>query len=216
MDGRFGVLPIVLPVGRVTRSRGHLSDVEARPGWMTARPETVTPGLTPRPSPATPPKHMLPFIRRIASFFRPDDGQLPYESRRTLLTDAEARFYKALCEAVGNRYRIAVKPRLADLVTCPDDLWRAGYGRAIAQKHVDFVLCDPADDRMLITMVVELDDRSHRRKRTRERDAFVDQVLRSCGIPIVRVPVATRYEARELVAALGTGGDRSACDQEKE
>ena len=57
---------------------------------------------------------MLPFIHRIARFFRTDDGQLPHESRGTLLTDAEARFYKALREAVGNRYRIAVKARFAD------------------------------------------------------------------------------------------------------
>jgi hypothetical protein len=46
--------------------------------------------------------------------------------------------------------------------------------------------------------VIELDDRSHQRDKTKERDAFVDAVLARAGIPIVRIAAAATYKEREL------------------
>ena len=93
-----------------------------------------------------------------------------------------------LCEQLA-------KVRLADLVTVPPDAWHE-YGRPISGRHLDFVLVDA--ETTAIQLVVELDDRSHEKRDRRERDAFVDAVLASAGVPVVRVRAAARYDAKEI------------------
>lgn len=70
-------------------------------------------------------------------------GDLPYRRRGPLLARGEAALYRVLRKAVAERYQIAFKARLADLVTCSEAAWEKGFGHFIACQHVDFVLCDP-------------------------------------------------------------------------
>ena len=48
-----------------------------------------------------------------------------------------------------------------------------------------------------VLLVVELDDWTHQRA-GRRRDVLVDVVLRSAGVPIVRVKAAARYNTGEI------------------
>jgi hypothetical protein len=53
-------------------------------------------------------------------------------------------------------------------------------------------------------LAVELDDASHRTEKTKQRDAFVDNVFAAAKLPLVRVPAARGYvtdELREMVTA---------------
>lgn len=88
------------------------------------------------------------------------------------------------------------KVRLADVVTCSESGWRDGLGAAIAQKHLDFVLCDPQTLRFV--MAIELDDRSHERPERRRRDRFVDQVLAQAGVRLLRFRARSRYCTDEM------------------
>ena len=45
---------------------------------------------------------------------------------------------------------------------------------------------------------VELDDASHENKPNRENDMLKDAVLESINLPLIRVPVASRYDRRRL------------------
>lgn len=63
-------------------------------------------------------------------------------------------------------------------------------------KHVDFVVCDRA--RVCPILVIELDDRSHQRDKVQVRDAFIDEVFRSVGLPILRVKAARAYDVLDL------------------
>lgn len=123
---------------------------------------------------------------------------MPYQSR-PLFSAAEARFLEALRRAVGERADVYAKVRVADLVKVEDGVRGRDFFRAfnaIACKHVDYVLCDPASHAVLC--VIELDDRSHERRDRQERDAFVDAVMQAAAVPIVHVPVQARYPANEL------------------
>jgi hypothetical protein len=140
-------------------------------------------------------------LRRLRRVFAdPLPGAWPYVAWKTLLTNTEGTFYHALREAVGGRYAVAMKVRLADVVTCKDNVWALGYGRLIAQKHIDFVLCDPDTSRILLA--IELDDRSHDHPKRRARDVFVNQALQVAGVPLLRVPAAACYDACSLRRAI--------------
>jgi hypothetical protein len=132
----------------------------------------------------------------------------PYE-RAEFLSAAERSFLGALELALGARYRVFAKVRLADVIKTRQGL--GGRRRHIAfnqiiQKHVGFVLCDPAT--LVVVAVVELDDLSHASARQRERDQWKDEALKAAAIPVVRFPAARGYVTRELVegieATLGT------------
>lgn len=127
-----------------------------------------------------------------------------YRQRDGLLTPTEGEFYRALRTGVGERWHIVTKVRLADLVApLPGREWQTAWNR-IAVKHVDFALCEP--DTLHPRLVIELDDRSHRRPDRIERDAFVDRVFAEAALPILHVPVRRTYDpwglAGQIVAIL--------------
>lgn len=127
--------------------------------------------------------------------------RLPYRRRRAMLSAGELAFYQVLVAAVRGRWTISVKPRLADVIWCPPSLWRAAAGARVSQKHLDFVLYDPETTEVVVA--VELDDRSHERRARRERDAFVDEVLRACRVGLLRVRAAASYDTIELEQRIG-------------
>lgn len=136
------------------------------------------------------------------NFADPIPGAFPYRASASLVTKNEMHFYSALLRAVGAEFTVAPKVRLADIITCQEKAWPLGYGRLIAQKHIDFLLCDPANLR--VVLAIELDDRSHARPERRLRDLFVDRALEAAGVPLVRVRVARSYDPRDIKHVLST------------
>lgn len=126
---------------------------------------------------------------------------LPYTSRRSLLSDGELRFFSALHQAVGERWGISIKTRLADVILCPENLWKTPHGRRLSQKHVDFVLYDRAS--ASIAVAIELDDKSHERADRVKRDAFLDQALAAADVLLLRVVVSRRYRPASIRRYLG-------------
>jgi len=125
---------------------------------------------------------------------------MPYSNRQTLLSRGEMAFHGPLLEAVAGKYLIMCKVRLADIITCSQTDWRRGWGGAIAQKHIDFVLCDPVTTRFILA--IELDDRSHDRPERRRRDAFVDQVMTGAGVRLIRFQARAHYCVPTLAKAI--------------
>ena len=113
-------------------------------------------------------------------------------TRANLLTPGETAFFSALVRAVPPTHRVFAKPRLADLVMPVS----GGFDQQIAMKHVDFILFNRTTT--AVDLVIELDDKSHRRADRAARDAFVDHVLLSATIPVLRVPVAQAYDPIDL------------------
>lgn len=105
-----------------------------------------------------------------------------YEAR-SVLTHNEMRNYRTLNDAAYRKgYSISTKMRLADLVKPRNEPQYMARFRKISQYHVDFVVLD---NQMRVKAVIELDDSSHDTEKRKERDAFVDELLRDCGIRII-------------------------------
>ena len=110
---------------------------------------------------------------------------LPYRSK-PVLSPWERKALPGLLRQLPAGCHLCPQVRLADLlaVTIGDPSARQTALNRVACKSVDFVVVDVASGEALL--VVELDDRSHARPDRQARDAFVNEVLRVAGIPIVR------------------------------
>lgn len=148
--------------------------------------------------------YVIGFVVLLAFvFFLASSEGLPYTRHEKLFSAAERNFYFALKAAVGNRYTIFGKVRVADLVKVTrktND--KRGYRALarIAQKHVDYVLCDP--NTLAIVCVVELNDSTHNRKDRIERDHFIGAVFKHIGLPIAWVKARAAYETQTIASAI--------------
>lgn len=127
---------------------------------------------------------------------------LPYRIRDDFLSPAELSFHHVLRAAVGDWAVICSKVSLADLFYAKTGSHKVNtsYTNRIARKHVDFLLCDPQSLKPLLG--IELDDSTHSRAARKRRDDFVDQVFAAAGLPLLRQPVQSAYDVRELGSAL--------------
>lgn len=126
-----------------------------------------------------------------------------YERRSALLTPAERSFFGVLEQALAKQRRVFAQVRMADVLVPRVGVSRAARWRAfnaVAQKHIDFVVCDR--DTLEIHCLVELDDGSHRSSDRRKRDAFLDRVCASARLPLLRFPASAGYSVRSVRAAL--------------
>lgn len=115
------------------------------------------------------------------------DPEFPYIAR-DVLTDAEKQLYHFMKENICQKEKIEIfiKVRVADLidvntkaVKSRDALWK------ITNKHVDFLVCERNTLEPLC--VIELDDYTHNNDEAIQRDLFVMQSLRVCGIETARI-----------------------------
>lgn len=140
---------------------------------------------------------LLPFLRRNGKTV---SETLPYRLRDDFLSPAELSFYKVLSSVLGTHFAIQSKVRLADVFFVARPNENVAYFNRIAQRHLDFLVCDPATMKPLIG--IELDDSSHQREGGQERDGFVDSVFQTAQLPLLRFPVQREYSPRELAAQI--------------
>lgn len=118
---------------------------------------------------------------------------LPYYKKKYLLTKAEKNFYNVLEKAICDEdFYICPKVRLADIIYISGTKNRQKYFNKIQSKHIDFLLC--SKQYLNPVLAIELDDSSHNRTDRIDRDRFVDNALKSAGLPIFRVKVSYSYD----------------------
>jgi hypothetical protein len=126
-----------------------------------------------------------------------------YVRQKTLFSQSEMAFLRALEGVVGVEDRIYAKVRMCDVVT-PNGMtgtrrwWRAFT--KVSSKHLDYVLVDRQTG--TIKLAIELDDKSHHQDRRKVRDAFVNRACAQAGVTLLRIPAAGRYDRDELRAQL--------------
>lgn len=118
-----------------------------------------------------------------------DLNKLPYK-KCYLLTKNEWYFYKRLkniCDK--NNLHIIAKVRFADLVEIDkakiDKNEYIKYFNKINKKHVDFVLCNP--ENLKVIALIELDDNSHKNNERINRDKFIDEVCKITDYKIIHI-----------------------------
>lgn len=120
----------------------------------------------------------------------------PSAPAASLLSKGELAFYLPLCDVVAGRFVVQVKPSLVDVLQARND---PRFAR-MAALHVDFLLCDPAT--LQPRLVIELDDRSHRRRGRSAADRWKEQLLNEKGIPLIRQWCLPAYDVAALRAAI--------------
>lgn len=145
---------------------------------------------------------LKPYTRKDWTITRMEEDaeELPYRVKDNFLTPAELSFYHVLNSIVGSHLTVLSKVRLIDLfyVARPNENY--SYRGKIAQKHVDFVLCQPKT--MTPIAGIELDDSSHQREDRQERDEFVNKVFEAAELPLVRISAQRTYNTHEISALL--------------
>lgn len=129
---------------------------------------------------------------------------LPYRKKNFLMTKAEYNFDKILREAVAGNYEIERQVLLSKLVepTSENHIdFKTGREfnpdrSKIDKKTIDFVLFNKVG--YTPYLAIELDDSSHLRVDRKERDSFVEDVLSSVGIKLVRIKNAYTYNLSEI------------------
>ena len=117
--------------------------------------------------------------------------------KRYLLTKNEYSQYKKLKQyADSNNLLICPKVRLLDLIEPRrgDPKYKTFFYK-IQAKHVDFVICD---HNLYVKAILEIDDSSHDQENRKERDEFVDCILRDVGYAVIR----TRYITEDTLSTL--------------
>lgn len=108
----------------------------------------------------------------------------PYRAR-PILTKREYKFYLLLRKEAYKRHMIVCpKVGVKDLLEVTTRKQYMKYFRQIAQKHIDFVVCD---EDLHVLFAVELDDSSHDTKAARKRDVFKDRAFKAAGVPLKRI-----------------------------
>ncbi|BDU37148.1 DUF2726 domain-containing protein [Vibrio nigripulchritudo] len=125
-----------------------------------------------------------------------------YQPKKYLTTKAETSFYHALNNAVGDKYRVFSKVRIADVIAPKKGLynkkeWRIAFNQ-ISAKHFDYVLCCPKTLEILYT--VELDDASHQKPSRIKRDQLIEHACESAGVKLIRVPVSSGYNPENIAS----------------
>jgi hypothetical protein len=139
------------------------------------------------------------FVKLFTKGGQHKEKEYPYLKRDALFTAAERSFLSVLNEVVHGCCLVLGKVRLADVIRPADELARPDYIKAlnqIAQKRLDFVLCDPATTAVL--GVIELDDASPDNPLAKRRDALVDAALWAAGIHVLHLNAQTSYLPTEV------------------
>lgn len=102
-----------------------------------------------------------------------------------VLTNNEKSKFRALQNVAKNlNLLIFAKVRLADIIQPIDNSGnKKTLFNKIQSKHVDFLLCN---NNLETVCVIEIDDNSHEREDRKERDNFVDMILKDVGITTIR------------------------------
>jgi len=133
----------------------------------------------------------------------PPKPRCVYQQTYRLFSAAEWRFYLALQEATPELFVIFGKVRVADVLAPQKNSdrsqWQTSFNK-ISGKHFDFVLCEADSGRTVCG--IELNDRSHRHKKRRERDAFLQGACESARFPLLVIPAARDYDIHALTAKI--------------
>ena len=122
---------------------------------------------------------------------------LPYYKNNGFITNAELSFFKALEQAVGDRYYIFPQVNLASIVKVNArgrDWWR--YFGKISRKSIDFILAEKSS--CMPVVAIELDDSSHFEFARQKRDNFINRVFEKINLPILHISCKSGYNIVQL------------------
>ncbi len=125
-----------------------------------------------------------------------------YSRRDSVMTAAEAEFFRRLEEIVSDRYYVFPQQHLSSLLNHQiknGQSWKGALS-AIQRKSVDYVLADKTS--LQTIYAIELDDYTHDAEDRMKRDTQVETLFKSVGIPLVRLHDVQSLKDSDITNAL--------------
>lgn len=122
--------------------------------------------------------------------------RMPYALKKPFFQPSEGELLSLLQQAVGTRFLILCKVRVADVVEVTAVPRRGHWYQAvnrISAARFDFLLCDPQT--LEPRCAVEMEPSS-------EANAFVDELCQTIALPLVRLTPETARAYDRLCAAI--------------
>ena len=133
----------------------------------------------------------------IFSAFRPSQSGLRFRMK-PVLTENETEFFGRLLDALPNYHvfpQVAFRAILAPCSPSRSQNYLKEFN-SIGSKHCDFLVCEKGS--LKVVAIVELDDRTHDRK----KDMARDNITRSAGYNTIRFHSKNKPSLTEIKQAI--------------
>ncbi len=140
----------------------------------------------------------------LASRLNDNSFPFPFDSKPSVFTPAEKNFQNLLEQAMGYKYRIINRVKLADIVTIRNGVSNKASQNAVTNaegKYLDFVICER--DSMKLLGVIDLVDTQGKGYKIK-KDWFVSGALEAASIPHLRIKVKANYTLDEIRACINS------------
>lgn len=147
---------------------------------------------------------LIVIVGMLASRLNDNSFPFPFDRKTALFTPAEKNFQNLVEQAVGSRYRIINRVKLADIVSIRNGVSkRAGQTASnnAHSKYLDFVICER--DSMKMLGVIDLVDTQGKGYKVK-KDWFVSGALEAAAIPHIRIKVKANYTIDEIRACINS------------
>ncbi|TWX69284.1 DUF2726 domain-containing protein [Colwellia sp. C1TZA3] len=147
---------------------------------------------------------LIVIVGVLASRLNDNSFPFPFDRKTALFTPAEKNFQNLVEQAMGSRYRIINRVKLADIVSIRNGVSnRAGQTATnnANSKYLDFVICER--DSMKLLGVIDLVDTQGRGYKIK-KDWFVSGALEAAAIPHIRIKVKANYTIDEIRACINS------------
>ncbi|MGK2230854.1 MAG: hypothetical protein ACI92O_000012 [Colwellia sp.] len=147
---------------------------------------------------------LIVIVGMLASRLNDNSFPFPFDRKTALFTPAEKNFQNLVEQAMGSRYRIINRVKLADIVSVRNGVSkRAGQTASnnAHSKYLDFVICER--DSMKMLGVIDLVDTQGKGYKVK-KDWFVSGALEAAAIPHIRIKVKANYTIDEIRACINS------------
>jgi hypothetical protein len=141
---------------------------------------------------------LIVIVAMLASRLNDNSFPFPFDKKESLFTPAEKNFQNLLEQALGGKYRIINRVKLADLVTIRNGVSSRAGQTALTNaesKYIDFAICDR--ESMNLCGVIDLVDTQGKGYKIK-KDWFVSGALEDSSIPHIRIKVKANYTVDEI------------------
>ncbi len=145
---------------------------------------------------------LIVIVTLLASRLNDSSFPFPFDAKPTVFTPAEKNFQNLVEKALGEKYRVINRVKLADVMTVRKGVSTKAGQTAINNannKYLDFVICDR--DTMKLLGAVDLVDTNGKGYKVK-KDWFVSGALEAASVPHIRIKVKPNYSVEEIRACI--------------
>jgi len=147
---------------------------------------------------------LVVIVAVLATRLNDNSFPFPFDSKTSIFTPAEKNFQNLVEQAMGSKYRIINRVKLADIVTIRNGVSNRASQTAVnnaESKYLDFVICDRTSMKLLgVIDLVDTQGRGYKIK----KDWFVSGALEAASIPHLRIKVKANYTLDEIRACINS------------